>query len=475
MTKSKTKLSKPWYDGSNLRGLHLRAIVTQSGDIIAKNYDSREVLDKSVAGKSGDIGVTVRVDGYVDSLTPAQRHSLQDIARGMSETLQQRVGIETTVGFKPGTAVRANPTGGGVPVLGIVEGMTDSGLYLRAFADDCTHLKRVFVPMSAYYIDEATRYVGVDGLFRLHCKEMQLHADFGFYLEDVVENFELTKETLQYILEELPDGYLEDYEGVLEKLADPARIARAVASKNCRYRKAAIALTDDIVACETIALDPEETIEFREVATNKFEDEEFLAKVAIKALDYPSTSTYTEAKVFREGMLERISRKEVMFQLMLEGLGYHHAEKLPLYLGVIGDQELLFELASKLESELSQMAFLAIKMLDAEHVVLFLKIEPGRKRQLGYQYIGLAIDRALGLGAIDDGFLEQYIDDFRQELAGDMLFTCVSGRIKGEEVLMRVMRTRSEQQLTMAKEATRAKRKRTRKPAAAKSALVSFL
>jgi len=151
------------YDGSTPRGLHLRAVVTATGDVVAKNYDSRKLIEESKKGEPGDVGLCVRLDGGTDALTPAQKVSLANQAQVMADALRRRAGIEVEAEWQAGMVVKA--TSDDTEVLGIVVSEDETTVRVKCFARDGRALKRVSLPKAMYMVEEVPGRLGINGLF----------------------------------------------------------------------------------------------------------------------------------------------------------------------------------------------------------------------------------------------------------------------------------------------------------------------
>jgi len=224
------------YDGSTPRGLHLRAVVTRSGNLVAKNYDSRKLIEESTTDGSGDIGVCVRVDGCTEALEPAQKAALQSVTNEMTARLLARVGITSDHGFAPGMVVEANSENGSV--IGYVEKQADGGLYLGCFTNEFDGLKRVFVPMSMYMVEEVPGRFGLDGLFLEFLQTDREGLLSGSeQAEKAIQRIGLSVDTLREILESLqrldgyqwhPSAYDHYIEKILDRIGDEERMYRIV-------------------------------------------------------------------------------------------------------------------------------------------------------------------------------------------------------------------------------------------------------
>ncbi|MFA5185322.1 MAG: hypothetical protein WC551_02455 [Patescibacteria group bacterium] len=230
------------YDGSTPRGMHLRAVVTQTGDVVAKNYDSRKLIEESREGEPGDVGITVRVDGRTDTLTPAQTASLEHVTGKMSEALLQRIGVETDFGFKPGMVVEATRDREDDGHVGYVEKQTDGGLYLRCF-DQGMRLKRVFVPMSVYQVEEVPDRFGLDGMF-VH-QALKGNCIISLALSKHALSAEACREVWDWLEGGGGDGDPDDALSLLRRIGDRELVHKAANDLESHLRIAAAELVED--------------------------------------------------------------------------------------------------------------------------------------------------------------------------------------------------------------------------------------
>jgi len=180
-------MKKSMYDGSTPRGLHLRAVVTPTGDVVAKNYDSRKLIEESKEGEPGDVGLCVRLDGRTDALTPAQRTSLEHQAQVMADALRRRAGIEVEAEWQAGMVVKA--TNNHTEVIGIVVSEDETTLRLKSFTCKGKGLKRVSLPKSTFVVEEESGRNGLDDLFLvvLACEEDRGKQD-GDWMIQILKN-----------------------------------------------------------------------------------------------------------------------------------------------------------------------------------------------------------------------------------------------------------------------------------------------
>lgn len=391
---------KPIYDGSSEHSFHQRTVVTPSGDAQAKNYDSREQVAKSRDGSSRDVGLTVRVDGRVDLLTPAQKTALQALGQDMAEAMLKRLGADTDFGFKPGMVVRAHRDHEEESVFGYVEKQADGGLYLRCLTVDDLRLKRVFIPMSVYQVEEIPGKFGKDGFVTFMVTEMENHADAIFALD-------ISPAACREIWEWLQNQrcYEDWITRLLERIGDYELIVRTACSDS-RFRFLAAPLVkEQALLGSFLKLEwaKDASPDRYEALVAKVEDEVCISEAAVEWMGAWDRNGGHSQKAFLAAALKRVTRPENALRLL------KHAnfpkEHLRL-LDLIEDQAALEDLV--LHGHSSEVRPAAIERLDDASIVRlttgFKDAQDGLKK--GY------ILRDLIDGILDQAILEKFCLDW---------------------------------------------------------------
>ncbi|MDF1497374.1 MAG: hypothetical protein P1P90_04925 [Patescibacteria group bacterium] len=143
------------------RVVSLKAVVTETGYVVAKDYDRRRL-------QKGDIGLELRIDrGKLREMTGDQQVAVRALAPEMAREWQNQLGIQVEEEvLTPGMEVRYKS---------VVSGKTDVGLAIvRSVKSpmvslDCLHsdgvLRRKVVPLAAYIFEELSNpFTGVESL-----------------------------------------------------------------------------------------------------------------------------------------------------------------------------------------------------------------------------------------------------------------------------------------------------------------------
>lgn len=197
---------KAYYDSTKENAMHLRAVVGANGNVVARNYNPQ--FGKKGSLQSGDVGITVSVHEDVSVLTPAQAASAQAMAAEMTDRLKERVGMDTELGFAPGTVVCVTDDPVGLYNLSssngrfaVIEGQVEGGLYVRAFTLDYEATYRAYVSLAREGVAEIPGYRGLEGLLvrilQIGSREWTETILASKYANALIQNKEVCLEALR--------------------------------------------------------------------------------------------------------------------------------------------------------------------------------------------------------------------------------------------------------------------------------------
>jgi DNA helicase II / ATP-dependent DNA helicase PcrA len=302
------------YEGSSEHGYVVRTVISPSGNVVGRNYDSRELLERSKKESEAavDVGLCVRIDGRTDRLTPAQKTALKAMAERLIESFGQRAGIEQVEeGFARGTVVYAYEGRSDNGILGFVESDRERGAYIRTLDLSTGMLAKQFVPYPTFRLEEVPGVgSGLEGLMRQLLKAH--YEDFQSSRKQILQAQTFARafleEMLQFVLDKFPHKdepcMYGDHEliDVLLKIGDQDVVEKlALAHPNSGVRVTVLPYLQSQDVHQRIAQNPEEQYGVRHWACHQIRTYDRLMQVLENEIAQWDTDDPAKCEKYFEG------------------------------------------------------------------------------------------------------------------------------------------------------------------------------